>query len=114
MLFDTIIFCIAWKGVCVGLSEVMASAGKSQLMTFMTELIPTIRPALCDRYVYFNLLTNFWIFLYCTILYLDGYLYSEPAVRESAGLAFSTLYKVVLFTLCLIFCVQAFASGIWH
>ncbi|GAU13582.1 hypothetical protein TSUD_346860 [Trifolium subterraneum] len=54
------------QGVCVGLSEVMASAGKSQLMTFMTELIPTIRTALCD---------------------------SEPAVRESAGLAFSTLYK---------------------
>ncbi|KAK2365272.1 protein ILITYHIA [Trifolium repens] len=54
------------QGVCVGLSEVMASAGKNQLMTFMTELIPTIRTALCD---------------------------SEPAVRESAGLAFSTLYK---------------------
>lgn len=54
------------QGVCSGLSEVMASAGKSQLMTFMTDLIPTIRTALCD---------------------------SEPAVRESAGLAFSTLYK---------------------
>ncbi|XP_050917035.1 protein ILITYHIA [Lathyrus oleraceus] len=54
------------QGVCVGLSEVMASAGKSQLMIFMTDLIPTIRTALCD---------------------------SEPAVRESAGLAFSTLYK---------------------
>ncbi|XP_020981860.1 LOW QUALITY PROTEIN: protein ILITYHIA [Arachis duranensis] len=54
------------QGVCVGLSEVMASAGKSQLLSFMNELIPTIRTALCD---------------------------SVPEVRESAGLAFSTLYK---------------------
>ncbi|KAK7397369.1 hypothetical protein VNO78_18538 [Psophocarpus tetragonolobus] len=54
------------QGVCVGLSEVMASAGKSQLLTFMNELIPTIRTALCD---------------------------SVSDVRESAGLAFSTLYK---------------------
>ncbi|MED6131161.1 eIF-2-alpha kinase activator GCN1 [Stylosanthes scabra] len=54
------------QGVCVGLSEVMASAGKSQLLSFMNELIPTIRTALCD---------------------------SEPEVRESAGTAFSTLYK---------------------
>ncbi|KAK7285862.1 hypothetical protein RJT34_20645 [Clitoria ternatea] len=54
------------QGVCVGLSEVMASAGKSQLLTFMNELIPTIRTALCD---------------------------SVTEVRESAGLAFSTLYK---------------------
>ncbi|XP_008796399.2 protein ILITYHIA [Phoenix dactylifera] len=54
------------KGVCIGLSEVMASAGKHQLLNFMDELIPTIRTALCD---------------------------STPEVRESAGLAFSTLYK---------------------
>ncbi|KAJ8432030.1 hypothetical protein Cgig2_026733 [Carnegiea gigantea] len=54
------------QGVCIGLSEVMASAGKSQLLSFMDELIPTIRTALCD---------------------------SEPEVRESAGTAFSTLYK---------------------
>ncbi|RVX11358.1 Protein ILITYHIA [Vitis vinifera] len=54
------------QGVCIGLSEVMASAGKSQLLSFMDELIPTIRTALCD---------------------------STPEVRESAGLAFSTLYK---------------------
>ncbi|KAK9292309.1 hypothetical protein L1049_020274 [Liquidambar formosana] len=54
------------QGVCIGLSEVMASAGKSQLLTFMDELIPTIRTALCD---------------------------SMPDVRESAGMAFSTLYK---------------------
>ncbi|XP_058094955.1 protein ILITYHIA isoform X2 [Magnolia sinica] len=54
------------QGVCIGLSEVMASAGKHQLLSFMDELIPTIRTALCD---------------------------SMPEVRESAGLAFSTLYK---------------------
>ncbi|KAJ0080466.1 hypothetical protein Patl1_23083 [Pistacia atlantica] len=54
------------QGVCIGLSEVMASAGKNQLVSFMDELIPTIRTALCD---------------------------SEPEVRESAGLAFSTLFK---------------------
>ncbi|KAG6388178.1 hypothetical protein SASPL_153377 [Salvia splendens] len=54
------------QGVCIGLSEVMSSAGKSQLLTFMDELIPTIRTALCD---------------------------STHEVRESAGTAFSTLYK---------------------
>ncbi|XP_065852916.1 protein ILITYHIA [Euphorbia lathyris] len=54
------------QGVCIGLSEVMASAGKSQLLSFMDDLIPTIRTALCD---------------------------STLEVRESAGLAFSTLYK---------------------
>ncbi|KAJ6926885.1 hypothetical protein NC651_011090 [Populus alba x Populus x berolinensis] len=35
-------------GVCIGPSEVMASAVKSQLLSFMDELIPTIRTALCD------------------------------------------------------------------
>ncbi|KAM3200382.1 protein ILITYHIA isoform X1 [Capsicum annuum] len=54
------------QGVCIGLSEVMASAGRSQLLIYMDELIPTIRTALCD---------------------------SIAEVRESAGLAFSTLYK---------------------
>ncbi|KAJ0966557.1 hypothetical protein J5N97_023474 [Dioscorea zingiberensis] len=54
------------QGVCIGLSEVMASAGKHQLLSFMGQLIPTIRTALCD---------------------------SSAEVRESAGLAFSTLYK---------------------
>lgn len=29
----------------------MGSAGKSQLLSFMDELIPTIRTALCDKYV---------------------------------------------------------------
>lgn len=54
------------QGVCIGLSEVMGSAGRSQLLSFMDDLIPTIRVALCD---------------------------SEAEVRESAGMAFSTLYK---------------------
>ncbi|KAL9233413.1 hypothetical protein vseg_008420 [Gypsophila vaccaria] len=54
------------QGVCMGLSEVMACAGRSQLLSFMNQLIPTIRDALCDDMV---------------------------EVRESAGLAFSTLYK---------------------
>ncbi|KAK8951558.1 hypothetical protein KSP39_PZI003863 [Platanthera zijinensis] len=54
------------QGVCIGLSEVMVSAGKHQLLSFMDDLIPTIRTALCD-----NILE----------------------VRECAALAFSTLYK---------------------
>ncbi|XP_062006271.1 protein ILITYHIA [Rosa rugosa] len=54
------------QGVCIGLSEVMACAAKSHLLSFMDELIPTIRTALSD---------------------------SMPEVRESAGIAFSTLYK---------------------
>lgn len=35
----------------MGLSEVMGSAGKHQLVAYMGELIPTIRTALCDKYV---------------------------------------------------------------
>ncbi|KAL2320136.1 hypothetical protein Fmac_029105 [Flemingia macrophylla] len=38
------------EGACVGLSEVMASAGKSQLLSFMNEFIPTIRTAFCDSF----------------------------------------------------------------
>ena len=30
----------------------MGSAGKHQLLSFMDELIPTIRTALCDRFVF--------------------------------------------------------------
>lgn len=41
----------ALQGVCIGLNEVMGSAGKSQLLIFMDDLIPTIRTALCDRFV---------------------------------------------------------------
>ena len=45
------------QGVCIGLSEVMASAGKSQLLSYMDELIPTIRTALCDRFARYIWLT---------------------------------------------------------
>ena len=93
-----------FQGVCIGLSEVMASAGKSQLLSFMDELIPTIRTALCDRFVMvlclildmliissklvtFHYLTNHHDFIFVN---------STPEVRESAGLAFSTLYKVLI------------------
>ena len=54
------------QGVCVGLSEVMACAGRQQLAAYMDDIIPTVRAALCD---------------------------SEAEVREAAGQAFSTLYK---------------------
>eukprot|EP00250_Pteridium_aquilinum_P013931 c21667_g1_i1 orf=228-8111(+) len=54
------------QGVCIGLSEVLSSAGKEQLVAYMSSLIPTIRDALCD---------------------------SVPEVREAAGVAFSTLFK---------------------
>lgn len=48
----------------------MASAGKSQLLSFMDDLIPTIRTALCDRFVYFilnRLLLNLLICYHVTI-----------------------------------------------
>lgn len=54
------------QGVCIGLSEVLSSAGKDQLVAYMSSLIPTIRDALCD---------------------------SVPEVREAAGVAFGTLFK---------------------
>ena len=52
---------ISSQGVCIGLSEVMGSAGKHQLLSFMDELIPTIRTALCDRYAF--LLDLFAVFI---------------------------------------------------
>lgn len=54
------------QGVCFGLSEVLASAGKHQLVAYMGDLIPTIQTGLCDN---------------------------SPEVRVAAGLAFSTLFK---------------------
>lgn len=33
----------------------MGSAGKSQLLSFMDDLIPTIRTALCDRFGKFDI-----------------------------------------------------------
>lgn len=55
-----------WQGVCIGLSEVMASAGRSQLLSFMDELIPTIRTALCDRFVIYKFLLRPNGFLTCS------------------------------------------------
>lgn len=90
--------------MCIGLSEVMASAGKSQLISFMDELIPTIRTALCDRFVMIlclilEMLIILSIFdtFRCLVIHHDLiFVYSMPEVRESAGLAFSTLYKVLI------------------
>ncbi|KAG7588786.1 HEAT type 2 [Arabidopsis suecica] len=64
------------QDVCIGLNEVMATAGRSLLLSFMDQLIPTIRTSLCDRF---------------DLFYMHQLLISH--VRESAGLAFSTLYK---------------------
>jgi hypothetical protein len=50
------------QGVCMGLSEVMASAGKHQLVVYMGELIPTIRTALCDKYVSHT--ACFWVLIF--------------------------------------------------
>lgn len=84
---------LAFQGVCIGLSEVMGSAGKHQLLSFMDELIPTIRTALCDRYAF--LLFLFVICTSCSHLAISIFYHnSTQEVRESAGLAFSTLYKV--------------------
>lgn len=77
----------------------MASAGRSQLLSFMDELIPTIRTALCDRYIVTFLIllliiTFVWFLLY--VLCFINFYYSMVEVREAAGAAFSTLYKVHL------------------
>jgi hypothetical protein len=54
----------------MGLSEVMASAGKHQLVVYMGELIPTIRTALCDKYVCHT--ACFWVVisLYLSMLWV--------------------------------------------
>lgn len=52
MLANTFLCSYDSQGVCIGLSEVMASAGKNQLLSFMDELIPTIRTALSDRFLF--------------------------------------------------------------
>ncbi|CAH1426246.1 unnamed protein product [Lactuca virosa] len=44
----TLISFLDLQGVCIGLSEVMASAGRTHLLSFMDDLIPTIHTALCD------------------------------------------------------------------
>ena len=65
---------IVLQGVCVGLSEVMGSAGKSQLLNFMDELIPTIRTALCDRFGQFTydlIAIGFIPFFLCVCVHVD-------------------------------------------
>ncbi|XP_011149210.1 eIF-2-alpha kinase activator GCN1 [Harpegnathos saltator] len=36
------------QGVCIGLSEIMASTNKDMVLTFVISLVPTVRKALCD------------------------------------------------------------------
>ncbi|KZS15891.1 Translational activator GCN1 [Daphnia magna] len=36
------------QGVCIGLSEIMASTSRDMVMTFVDSLVPTVRKALCD------------------------------------------------------------------
>ncbi|KAL1494916.1 hypothetical protein ABEB36_010427 [Hypothenemus hampei] len=36
------------QGVCIGLSEIMASTSKDMVLTFVNSLVPTVRKALCD------------------------------------------------------------------
>nr|CAD7442358.1 unnamed protein product [Timema bartmani] len=36
------------QGVCIGLSEIMASTSKDMVLTFVNSLVPTVRRALCD------------------------------------------------------------------
>ncbi|XP_066998088.2 stalled ribosome sensor GCN1 [Anabrus simplex] len=36
------------QGVCIGLSEIMASTNKDMVLTFVNSLVPTVRKALCD------------------------------------------------------------------
>ncbi|XP_014262100.1 eIF-2-alpha kinase activator GCN1 [Cimex lectularius] len=36
------------QGVCIGLSEMMASTSRDMILTFVNSLVPTVRKALCD------------------------------------------------------------------
>jgi hypothetical protein len=56
------------QGVCLGLSEVMASSRKADLAAYMADLIPSVRDALCDN---------------------------EELVRKAAGTCFQTLLRNV-------------------
>eukprot|EP00051_Salpingoeca_urceolata_P017234 m.233245 g.233245 ORF g.233245 m.233245 type:complete len:2622 (-) comp18897_c0_seq2:220-8085(-) len=56
------------QGVCIGLSEIMNSVGREQLLDYVDSLIPAVRTALCDRL---------------------------PQVREAAATTFRTLHDVV-------------------
>ena len=54
------------QGVCLGMSEVLKVARKSDIAQYMSDLIPAVRDALCDE---------------------------SAIVRAAAGRAFMTLYK---------------------
>jgi len=56
------------QGVCVGLSEIMAAAGRSQVAHYLGNIAPSIKVALCDP---------------------------SPDVREPAAEAFNSLHRLV-------------------
>ncbi|KAH8275070.1 hypothetical protein KR018_005723 [Drosophila ironensis] len=56
------------QGVCIGLSEIMASTSKEMVLTFVHSLVPTVRKALCDPL---------------------------PEVREAAAKTFESLHTTV-------------------
>ncbi|KAJ3008678.1 UNVERIFIED_CONTAM: translational activator of GCN4, partial [Siphonaria sp. JEL0065] len=57
---------ITREGACIGMTEIMATAGKAQLVDFVVECIPSVKKALMD---------------------------SEPEVREAAAQAFDMLHQ---------------------
>ncbi|KAG0253420.1 translational activator of GCN4 [Actinomortierella ambigua] len=56
------------QGVCIGLSEIMATAGKTHVADYVDSIIPSVRKALLDE---------------------------SPEVREAAAQAFDTLHQCV-------------------
>ncbi|KAI8828909.1 armadillo-type protein [Chytriomyces cf. hyalinus JEL632] len=54
------------EGACIGMSEIMSTAGKAQLVDFVAQCVPSIKKALMD---------------------------SEPEVREAAAQAFDMLHQ---------------------
>lgn len=56
------------QGVCIGLSEIMASTSREMVLTFVNSLVPTVRKALCDPL---------------------------PEVREAAAKTFDSLHSTV-------------------
>lgn len=56
------------QGVCIGLSEIMASTSREMVLTFVNSLVPTVRRALCDPL---------------------------PAVRQAAAKTFDSLHSTV-------------------
>lgn len=99
MLFAKNHVCLqSQQGVCIGLSEVMASAGKHQLLNFMDELIPTIRTALCDRYNFLLIIVSLYLFH----IYLDTNFEFMTACQRFANLQ---AWHLVLFIRCIFFCL---------